>query len=155
MFELSTPIWELVARGAIMFAVVLGLMRLVGKRQLGQVTPFDLTVLMLISEAASDALRGGDESITAAAIVIATMLTLNLGIGFLSTRFKLFDRVVEGQPEILISKGKVDYEKLFDLQVTRNELLSALRDQGCISPKEVELAVLETNGKISVRKAET
>jgi uncharacterized membrane protein YcaP (DUF421 family) len=152
MFELTTPVWELVARGSIMFVLVLGLMRLVGKRQLGQVTPFDLTVLMLISEAASDALRADDSSITAAGIVIGTMLLLNLGIGFLSTRWKAFDKVMEGEPAILISKGTVDYEKLFELQVTRNELLAALREQGCVSPKEVDLAVLETNGKISVRK---
>jgi uncharacterized membrane protein YcaP (DUF421 family) len=152
MFMPTLPIWELLARGAIMFLAVLILLRVFGKRQVGQMTPYDLTGLLLISEAASNALRADDQSIGGAVIVIGTMLGINLLIGFVSTRSKAFDRLVEGAPEILISDGHVDYAKLWNVNVSKGDLLAALRAHGCTSPHEAELAVLETNGQISVRK---
>lgn len=152
MFIPTLPVWELVARGAIVFLVVLALLRVFGKRQVGQMTPYDLAVLLLISEGASNAIRADDHSISAAAIVIVTMLALNLLISFVSARSKAFDRLVEGSPEILIRDGRVDYEKLWDVNVSKADLLAALRAHECATPHEAELAVLETNGHISVRK---
>lgn len=148
----TLPIWELAARGAIIFLMVLILLRVFGKRQVGQMTPYDLTVLLLISEGASNALSAEDTSIGAAVIVVATMLALNLLISFVSARSKTFDRLVEGSPEILIRDGHVDYQKLWDVNVSKADLLAALRQYECISPHEAELAVLETNGQISVKK---
>ncbi len=152
MFIPTLPIWELVARGAIVFLAVLILLRIFGKRQVGQMTPYDLTGLLLVSEGASNAIRADDHSISAAIIVIATMLGINLLIGFVSTRSKAFDRLVEGSPEILIRDGHVDYAKLWDVNVSKGDLLAALRARGCTTPHEAELAVLETNGQISVKK---
>ena len=152
MFAPSLPIWELLARGAIVFLMVLVLLRVFGKRQVGQMTPYDLTVLLLISEGASNAIRADDNSITAAVIVIVTMLVLNLLVGFISARSKTFDRLVEGSPEILIRDGRVDYQKLWDVNISKADLLAALRAHECTTPHEAELAVLETNGHISVKK---
>lgn len=152
MFMPTLPIWELFARGAIMFLAVLVLLRLFGKRQVGQMTPYDLVVLLLISEGASNGLRGDDNSILAAVIVIGTMLALNLAISFVSARSKVFDRLVEGTPEVLIRDGHVDYQKLWEVNVSKADLLSALRQNSCTTPHEAELAVLETNGQISVKK---
>lgn len=152
MFIPTLPIWELIARGAVVFVMVLVLLRLFGKRQVGQMTPYDLVVLLLISEGASNALRADDPSISAAAIVITSMLALNLVISFVTARSKVFDRLVEGSPEILIHDGRVDYEKLWTVNVSKADLLAALRAQQCTSPHEAELAVLETNGQISVKK---
>ena len=115
-------------------------------------TPFDLAVLLLISEGASNAIRADDNSIEAAVIVIATMLAINLVIGFLSARSKAFDRLVEGSPKVLVRDGRVDYQKLWDVNISKADLLAALRAHECISPSEAKLAVLETNGQITVKK---
>jgi uncharacterized membrane protein YcaP (DUF421 family) len=152
MFMPTLPIWELAARGALVFLVVLVLLRIFGKRQVGQMTPYDLAVLLLISEGASNAISADDNSIGGAAIVIGTMLALNLLIAFISARSKVFDRLVEGSPEILIREGRVDYQKLWDVNVSKADLLAALRAQECATPSDAELAVLETSGQISVRK---
>ncbi|MBX3498022.1 MAG: DUF421 domain-containing protein [Alphaproteobacteria bacterium] len=152
MFMPTLPVWELIARGAIVFVAVLVLLRVFGKRQVGQMTPFDLAVLLLISEGASNAIRADDHSITAAIVVVATMLGINLLIGFVGARSKAFDRLVEGTPEILIRDGRVDYEKLWTVNVSKADLLTALREHECTTPHEAELAVLETNGHISVKK---
>jgi uncharacterized membrane protein YcaP (DUF421 family) len=152
MFMPTLPIWELIARGAIVFLAVLVLLRLFGKRQVGQMTPYDLAVLLLISEAVSNGLRADDNSVSAGVIVVATMLGLNLAISFVSARSKIVDRLVEGTPEVLIRDGHVDYQKLWDTNVSKADLLAALRMQGCASPHEAEFAVLETNGHISVKK---
>lgn len=152
MFMPTLPIWELLARGVITFLAVLILLRVFGKRQVGQMTPYDLVVLLLISEGASNAISADDHSIAAAITVIATMLGVNLAIGFVSARSKTFDRLVEGSPEILIRDGHVDYEKLWNVNVSKADLLAALRSHECTTPHEAELAVLETNGHISVKK---
>lgn len=155
MFIPTLPIWELVARGAIVFLAVLILLRIFGKRQVGQMTPYDLTGLLLISEGASNAIRADDNSITAAVVVVATMLGVNLVIGFISARSKRFDRMVEGTPEILIREGQVDYRKLWEVNVSKADLLAALRQHDCVTPREAQLAVLETNGQITVKKKPT
>jgi len=152
MFIPTLPIWELVVRSAIMFLAVFVLLRVFGKRQVGQMTPYDLVVLLLISEGASNAIAADDQSIAAAIIVIATMLAINLAISFVSARSKAFDRLVEGSPEILIRNGHVDYAKLWDVNVSKADLLAALRAHDCLTPHEAELAVLEANGHITVKK---
>lgn len=152
MFTPTLPVWELAARSALAFLLVLVLLRLFGKRQVGQMTPYDLAVLLLISEGASNAIRADDNSIGAAAIVIVTMLVINKSIAYISARSKVIDRLVEGSPEILIRDGTVDYQKLWDVNVSKADLLAALRAHECLSPHEAELAVLEASGQISVRK---
>jgi uncharacterized membrane protein YcaP (DUF421 family) len=152
MFELSLPWWELLLRGVIVYVMVLVLLRLAGKRQVGDLTPFDLTLLLLISEGASNAIRANENSISGAALVIAAMLAVNWTMGKLVTHFKAFDRVIEGRPRLLIRDGTVDYEAMHRESVTRNELLMALRANECFSPHQAAYAVLETDGTISVCK---
>ncbi len=152
MFDLATPWWELVARGAAMYATVLALLRLGGKRQVGELTPFDLVLLLLISEAASPALTAQADSWLASTIVIVTMLALNIAIGYASLRWRSFESAVEGRPRFLVRRGKVDYGALRRESISRRELLSALREGGCFSPRDAEYAVLEASGRITVRK---
>jgi uncharacterized membrane protein YcaP (DUF421 family) len=154
MFELSLPWWELLLRGVLAYVMVLALLRLAGKRQVGDLTPFDLTLLLLISEGASNAIRADDNSISGAALVIAAMLAVNWTMSKLVMHFKAIDRVVEGRPRLLIRNGTVDYEALHRESVTHNELLTALRANQCFSPHEAAYAVLETDGSISVCKKE-
>jgi uncharacterized membrane protein YcaP (DUF421 family) len=152
MFTLTTPWWELVARGALIYLAVFLLLRLTGKRQVGQFTPFDLVLLLLISEACSNALSGGDGSLLGALILVGTMLVLNLAIGWVTERSSWVERFLEGRPRFLIKNGKVNYDVLRRESLSKNELLSALRQEGCFTPDEVEYAVLETSGRISVRR---
>jgi uncharacterized membrane protein YcaP (DUF421 family) len=155
MFELSLPWWELILRATIVYVIVLVLLRLAGKRQVGDLTPFDLTLLLLISEGASNAIRADENSITGAALAVAAMLAVNWGMSKLAMRFKRFDRLTEGRPQMLIRNGVVDYGAMRKESVTHNELLMALREHECFSPHQAAYAVLETDGTISVCKKET
>lgn len=151
MFDLTLPWWELAVRAALIYLGVLLLLRLVGKRQFGELGPFDIILLLLISEGAANALGAGDFSVTAAAIVVVVMLLLDWGIGKLAVRWLKVERAIEGRPRFLVKRGRVDYATLRAEGITRNELLTALRAAGCFSPKEADYAVLETTGSISVR----
>lgn len=153
MFELALPWWELVIRSGGIYLMILILLRISGKRELGQLAPFDLVLLLLISEGVSPALTAGDESWSGAAIVVATMLLLNAGVGLLS-RWRPAERVIEGRPRFLVRDGHVDYKTLRSEQITHNDLLSSLRENGCFRPSEAEYVVLETSGKISVKRRE-
>jgi uncharacterized membrane protein YcaP (DUF421 family) len=152
MLELAIPWWELILRGAAIYLTVLALLRLGGKRNVGELTPFDLVLLLLISEAASPALTAKADSWLAATIVIATMLALNFAIGYASLRWRRFENAVEGRPQFLLREGKVDYAMLKRESVSHRELLSALRQAECFSPHGAEYAVLEASGRISVKK---
>lgn len=154
MLELALPWWELIARAVAVYVTVLVLLRLGGKRQIGELTPFDLVLLLLISEAASPALTGKADSWLAATIVIVTMLTLNFAVGYASLRWRRFENGVEGRPHFLVRNGKVDYRRMRKEAISHRELLSALRDASCFTPHQAEYAVLEASGRISVKKQE-
>jgi uncharacterized membrane protein YcaP (DUF421 family) len=141
-----------VARGALIYLAVLLLLRLTGKRQVGQFTPFDLVLLLLVSEAVSNSLSGEDHSIVGAIISVATMLGLNQLLGWATTRSVRLERLVEGRPQFLIENGRVQYDVLRRESLSKNDLLAAIRTEGCFTPDEVEYAVLETSGRISVRR---
>ncbi len=152
MFALSLPWWELLARGALVYLLVFVMLRLTGKRQVGEFTPFDLVLLLLISEGASNAIRADDNSITAAFLVVAAMLAVNWLMGWLGAYSKRFERLIEGRPRFLIRNGIVDYSSLRKESIAHSDLLMALRAHQCFSPREVAYAVLETDGTISVCK---
>jgi len=152
MFALELPWWEPLLRGVLIYLAVLALLRIFGKRQIGQFTPYDILLLLLISECVSQALSGGDSSLTASAILVVTLLALNGAVGWLGTRWRRFDRVLEGRPCLLLRDGRVDYALLRRAAVSHNELLAALRAAGCFTPHQAEYAVLESSGQISVRR---
>ncbi len=152
MFDLTLPWWELILRGGGIYLTVILLLRISGKRELGQLTPFDFVLLMLISEGASNALTAGDDSWLAAVIVITTMLLLNAGLGYMTARHARVERWMEGRPRFLIREGRVLYAALRKETISNNELMAALRQNGCFRPSQVEYAILETTGEISVKK---
>jgi uncharacterized membrane protein YcaP (DUF421 family) len=151
MFSMTVPWWDIAARAAIVYAALFLLIRLTGKREVGELTPFDLVFLLVISEQVSPALTGGDESLTAAGVGIVTLMGLNLGVTYLTARVRRAEHVLEGRPQFLVRRGKVDYDTLHREAISKNELLAALRENGCFVPGEAEWAVLETNGTISVK----
>lgn len=149
----SSAPWEFVIRAVIVYFSIMLLLRLSGKRTVGEFTAFDMIVILLISESTQGALIASDESITGALIVCATLVGLNFLTAFLSTRFVAVDKLVEGQPVVLIHKGKVFVEALRRNNVPMSDLKEALRQHGASAVGQVALAVLETDGTISVIKA--
>src|SRR6201990_3335260 len=106
-FSQGNEFWHFPVRGVAIYAIVLIFLRLTGKRQIGQMTPFDLVLLLLISNAVQNSMNGGDESITAGIILAGTLGAADYGIGWLSSRNRKFEKLVDGEAEILIHNGKL------------------------------------------------
>lgn len=146
----SITAWELILRSAVVYSFLLVLIRMTGKRQVGQLAPFDLVLLLVLSNAIQNSMNGGDNSLTGGLISAVTLVTLNAGIGFATYRNKRLEALVEGRPQILIHNGKLYEQVMRDAKLTRHELNSALRQSGCECVEDVHTAVLENNGSISV-----
>ncbi len=144
------PWWEFVIRAAVVFGFLLVLLRLAGKRQIGQMTPFDLVLLLVLSNAVQNSMNGGNNSITAGVILATTLVTFNYAIAWLAFRSKTLERLLEGRPVILIHNGKVDHQSLEQSQMTQHDLEVTLRAAGYAGPHQVRYAVLETTGRVSV-----
>jgi len=155
MWNLAVPVWELIIRSVVVYAFLLVLLRLTGKRQVGQLAPFDLVLLLVLSNAVQNSMNGGDNSLVGGLISAVTLVLLNGLLGVLTYRSKNLEDLVEGQPMVLIHNGKLYSKVLRQAKLTHHELDSALRRAGCTCVEDVHTAVLENNGSISVvaRKA--
>jgi uncharacterized membrane protein YcaP (DUF421 family) len=152
MFELSQPWWEIAVRAAVIYVTLFALIRVFGKRELGQLTAFDFIFLLLIAQSVSRAMTGGDRSLTAAFVALLTLTLINFIVVFATARLRVVQRVLEGRPQFLIRSGRIDQSALRRECLTNNDLFAALREHGCTKPEEVEWAILETTGSISVKK---
>ncbi|MEI6093020.1 MAG: YetF domain-containing protein [bacterium] len=152
MFSLSIPWWSFVIRGLIVYSFILIFLRLTGKRQIGQFAPFDLVLLLLISNTVQNSMNGGDNSLLGGLISAATLLTLNYIVGYIAYKNKKLASVIEGKPEVIIHNGHLFKNILKSERITYNDLESAIRRAGCNSISEVRVAILENNGTIVVKK---
>ena len=139
-------------RTAAIYAVVLLGVRLSGKREVGQMTPFDLTLLLLISNAVQNAMTGPDTSLLGGVMAAGTLLVLNYFVADLSGVNRRFRKLIEGQPSLLIHDGQVMTVHMAKEHVSMDELERALREHGIASYHDVALAVLEVDGSISCLK---
>jgi uncharacterized membrane protein YcaP (DUF421 family) len=155
MLNLAVPVWELIIRSVVVYGFLLVLLRLTGKRQVGQLAPFDLVLLLVLSNAVQNSMNGGDNSLVGGLISAVTLVLLNALLGFVTYRSKRFEDLIEGQPLVLIHNGKLYSKVMQQAKLTHHELDSALRRAGCSCVEDVHTAVLENNGSISVvaRKA--
>ena len=151
MWNLSVTWWELILRGIIIYGFLLVLLRLTGKRQVGQLAPFDLVLLLVLSNSVQNAMNGGDNSVLGGLISASVLVLLNYLLGLATYRSKKLEALVEGRPEILIHNGKLFTKVLEREKLTHHELNAALRAAGCACVEEVQYAVLENNGTISVQ----
>jgi len=150
MWVFDYTLLQIIVRTAIIyFAVLIGL-RLTGKREVGQMTPFDLVLLILIANAVQNAMTGPDNSVTGGLIAAGTLLVLNFLMSHLVFRNRRVRRIVEGTPTILVRDGQLVMKNLASEHITADELLQALREHGVPRTEEVGLAVLEIDGSISV-----
>ena len=150
MWDLSVPWWQFIARGVIIYGFVLLLLRLTGKRQVGQLAPFDLVLLLLLSNSVQNAMNAGDNTVLGGLISAATLVVLNYAVGFATFRSKKLEALIEGRPQILIHNGRIDEKVMRNAQMTHHELDAALRREGCSCAAEVKFALLENNGAVSV-----
>ena len=152
LFELSAPWWVFVLRATAIYALVMVLVRVSGKRAVGQFTPFDLVLLILIGNAVQNGINGGDNSLTGAAIMATTLIALNYAVAYVTSRNRKVEKFVEGVPVLLARDGQLFEAVLRRELVSREDFREALRMNGVDDVAEVELALLETNGSISVVK---
>lgn len=150
MWNTSIVWWEFVVRGVIIYLFLIILLRLTGKRQVGQMAPFDLVLLLVLSNAVQNSMVGGDNSVIGGMISAFTLVTLNWLVGFLTFKSKKAEALIEGRPELLVHNGRLFEQALTRCQLTRHELNAALRQAGCADIADVHAAFLETDGSISV-----
>jgi uncharacterized membrane protein YcaP (DUF421 family) len=140
---------DLIIRGVVVYVSLFILLRFIGKKHVGELSPFDLVVLLIISETVDGSLIGDDHSLTGGLISAATLVLVVQIVGYFTWRFRPIEKFVDGLPRILVRHGHVCTDILNGEQVTRSELLEALRREGHSSLTKVRLAVLETDGSIT------
>ena len=147
---MSVPWWEFLARGAVVYVFLLILLRLTGKRQVGQLAPFDLVLLLVLSNAVQNSMNAGDNSLVGGLISATTLVGVNYVVGIATFRSKKLEAIIEGRPQVLIHNGKLFEDVMARAHLTHHELHAALRQSGCASVDDVRSAVLENSGTISV-----
>jgi uncharacterized membrane protein YcaP (DUF421 family) len=149
MFVLTLPWLEKVVRPVIVYIFLIAGLRIAGKRELAQLNPFDLVVLLTLSNTVQNAIIGNDNSVTGGIIGAATLLVVNyLVVRFVYNHHKL-EEVVEGKSDVLIFQGKVNQKALQAELITLEELEAAARKQGIASLAEIDTASIEPGGAIS------
>ncbi len=149
MFEMSVPWLELCARATTIYAALLILMRLSGKRTVGQFTAFDLLVVMLLSEAVSNGLTGGDQSLVAGLVVATSLIAINIAVAIGTARFSRLQMLVEGTPVLIGRDGQFYTSILKKNHVPLHDCERALRASDC-DIEEMKFAFLEADGGISI-----
>jgi len=150
--EHSSILLNIVLRTTIVYLLVLVGVRLSGKREVGQMTPFDLTLLLLLSNSVQNAMTGPDTSLLGGAVAALTLFLLNYTIAEYAGVNRKFRKWVQGSPSLLIHNGEVVTAHMAKERVTMDELERALREHGIASPKEVSIGVLEVDGSMSFLK---
>jgi uncharacterized membrane protein YcaP (DUF421 family) len=150
MLTLAIPAWNIVLRTAVVYLLILLGLRLSGKREIGQMTVFDLVVLLLLANAVQNAMVGPDTSLTGGVLAAAVLLALNTGVARLRLRWTRLRRIIEGSPTLLVLHGELIPEHLRREGLDQETLEAALREHGVADLGDVEMAVLEIDGSISV-----
>jgi len=149
MFQLPLPWIEKIIRPVIVYLFLVLFLRLFGKRELAQLNPFDLVVLLTLSNTVQNAIIGNDNSLTGGLIGATTLLVVNWLVVRWTFRHQGLERLIEGTPAVLIEGGTIKETQLERELVTLDELSSAARRQGYLSLDDVERAVLEPGGTIT------
>jgi uncharacterized membrane protein YcaP (DUF421 family) len=150
IFTLQLPLWNIALRTAIIYVVVLVGLRLSGKREIGQMTVFDLVALLLIANVVQNAMVGLDTSLTGGIVATVVLLLLNALVSQLRLHSPRLRRLVEGSPTVLVLHGEAISASMRREGIDEDTLEAALREHGVKEISEVEMAVLEIDGSISV-----
>jgi uncharacterized membrane protein YcaP (DUF421 family) len=149
MFVITLPILEKILRPVIVYFFLVVILRLSGKRELVQLNPFDLVVLLTLSNTVQNAIIGDDNSVSGGILGATSLLTVNYLVVRFLYKHKNLDQLVEGKADILIEGGKVRPEHLKNELITTAQLEAAARKQGFASLSEVDQCILEPGGTLS------
>jgi uncharacterized membrane protein YcaP (DUF421 family) len=153
MFPASASVLlNIAARTTVIYLLVLAGVRLSGKREVGQMTPFDLTLLLLLSNSVQNAMTGPDTSLVGGMVAATVLLILNYLIANLSGANRRFRKFIQGQPSMLIHDGQVIESHMAKEHVSMDELERAMREHGISDYHQVAIGVLEVDGSISLLK---
>jgi len=150
MFEMGTQAWAIGARSALVYLALFVGLRLAGKRELGQMTVFDLAVVLLIANAVQNSMVGPDFSVQGGILAAGVLLILNRAVALLRLQGGRWGRLIEGTPTVLIEDGELIEPHLRKEGMEREELEMVVREHGVDSLAQVRLAVLETDGSVSI-----
>jgi uncharacterized membrane protein YcaP (DUF421 family) len=150
LFDLGIPLWEIILRTLVVYVVVLGLLRLGGKRELGTMSPADLVVILIIANAVQNSMNGGDVSLIGGLVSAATLVGMNLLLGRLGRGFPILGRLVVEEPTLLLQDGEPIKKNMNSEHVDVADIEMAAREHGIDDLKEVAAAVLEIDGSISI-----
>ena len=140
---------DIALRAAFLYAFVVILMRVMGRRELSSLSPLDLVLLIVLGDAIQQGMTQDDYSITGAVIAVSTIAGVQVGISYLSFRSRRARRVLEGEPVIIIEDGKLIERNLRRERLTEDEIAEKMRTQQIASVEDVEWGILETNGTMS------
>ena len=146
----DVSIAEKVFRSVVVYTFLLVAFRLSGKRQLGQLTAFDLVVLLIISNVVQNAVIGNDNSLGGGLIGATAILLLNTAVAYVTFRFKRADRVIEHSPTLLVRHGRILRANLRRERLGPRDLRAAMRHHGVVSVRDIRYAFLEEDGHVSV-----
>lgn len=142
---------DAVLRAAAIYIVLMVLFRISGRRALGEMTSFDFVLLLIIGEATQQALLGDDFSITNAVLVIATLLSIDIGFSLLKRRSKRIGKLIDGGPTVIVEDGVYLRHRMHEARVEEDDIMQAARSgQGLESVDQIKFAIIERNGKISI-----
>ena len=148
--DLGSGVIEVVARTAIIYLAIVILLRIAGKREVAQLSLLDFVLLLLIANGVQNAMVGSNVTVIGGLTAAVTLVVIDRGLGELRNRSTWFRRTVEGEPRLLIRDGVALRRAMREESISEAELLSALRQHGLLRINEAAVAVLETNGSISV-----
>ena len=149
MLNLAVPWWELVLRPAVIYLALLIGLRVFGKREVGQFTLFDLVFILLVANAVQPAMTGPDSSLLGGVIIIAALLLANLSVAWLD-RMPAFHRLITPAPTVIVKDGKCLGDRMRREGVLQDDVEMAMREHGIETLDDVKLAVLESDGSISI-----
>jgi uncharacterized membrane protein YcaP (DUF421 family) len=150
LFTLQVPWEEKVIRAVVVYLFLILAIRVFGRRELGQLTAFDLIVLLTISNILQNAMIGSDTSLLGGVIGAVALLSANLGVAYAVFRSPRLERLVDGEPRVLIKDGDIQWRAVRQEQLSQTDILAAIHAQGLERVDEVRLAISEPNGQITV-----
>jgi uncharacterized membrane protein YcaP (DUF421 family) len=150
MLTSSEPILNIVLRATLVYLAIFIGLRLVGKREVGQLTIFDLVVLLLLANSVQNAMVGTDSSVTGGVVAAATLLVLNTLFSYARLHSRYLRRLLEGSPTILVWRGKIITQNMLHEGIDEDMLRAQLREHGFLHLEDIEMACLELDGTMSV-----
>jgi uncharacterized membrane protein YcaP (DUF421 family) len=145
---------DIAIRAVVLYVFIVFVMRIIGRRELSTLTPFDLVLLIVLGDAIQQGLTQDDYSVTGAIIAVSTLATMQLAASYVSFRFKPFRKILKGEPIVLVEDGKLLDRNLRRERLTAGDVAEEMRAQQIATFDEVRWAILESNGTISfIKKA--